>query len=107
LPFLKVSSHLSTAKGQFLKILSVAIAIGSSIQIALLVAPVLVLASYFIAPQPLNLVFSRGLLWAVFLTVLIGVMVAGDGRANWFKGVQLIMVYVIMAVMFYFLPNSQ
>ena len=86
--------------------LSVAIAIGSSIQIALFVAPVLVLASYFLAPQPLNLVFSRGLLWAVFLTVLIGIMVAGDGRANWFKGVQLITVYLIMAVMFYFLPGS-
>jgi len=87
--------------------LSVSIAIGSSIQIALFVAPVLVLASYFMAPQPLNLVFSRVLLGAVFLTVLIGVMVAGDGKANWFKGVQLITVYVIMAVMFYFLPSTQ
>ena len=70
-------------------------------------APVLVLASYCIAPQPLNLLFGRGLLGAVFLTVLIGVMVAGDGKANWFKGVQLITVYAIMAVMFYFLPSSQ
>ena len=87
--------------------LSVSIAIGSSIQIALFVAPVLVLASYFIAPQPLNLVFSRALLGTVFLTVLIGVMVAGDGKANWFKGVQLITVYVIMAIMFYFLPSSR
>jgi Ca2+:H+ antiporter len=87
--------------------LSVAIAIGSSIQIALFVAPVLVLVSYFIAPQPLNLVFSRGLLGTVFLTVLIGIMVAGDGKANWFKGVQLITVYVIMAIMFYFLPSSR
>jgi Ca2+:H+ antiporter len=86
--------------------LSISIAIGSSIQIALFVAPVLVLASYFIAPQPLNLVFHRSLLGAVFLTVLIGAMVAGDGKANWFKGVQLITVYVIMAVMFYFLPGS-
>jgi Ca2+:H+ antiporter len=87
--------------------LSVSIAIGSSIQIALFVAPVLVLASYFMAPHPLNLVFGRGLLGAVFLTVLISVMVAGDGKANWFKGVQLITVYVIMAIMFYFLPGSQ
>ena len=69
-------------------------------------APVLVLASYFLAPQPLNLVFSRGLLGAVFLTVLIGVMVAGDGKANWFKGVQLITNYIIMAAMFYFLPSA-
>ena len=86
--------------------LSVSIVIGSSIQMALFVAPVLVLASYFMAPQPLNLVFHRSLLGAVFFTVLIGVMVAGDGKANWFKGVQLITVYVIMAVMFYFLPGS-
>lgn len=87
--------------------LSVSIAIGSSIQIALFVAPVLVLASYFMAPQALDLVFGRGLLGAVFLTVLIGIMVAGDGKANWFKGVQLITVYILMAVMFYFLPGSQ
>jgi len=87
--------------------LSVSIAIGSSIQIALFVAPVLVLASYFMAPQPLNLVFNPTLLWTVFFTVLIGAMVAGDGRANWFKGVQLIAVYVIMAIMFYFLPGSK
>ena len=87
--------------------LSVSIAIGSSNQIALFVAPVLVLASYFLAPQPLNLVFNRALLGAVLLTVLIGAMVAGDGKANWFKGVQLITVYVIMAIMFYFLPGSQ
>jgi Ca2+:H+ antiporter len=86
--------------------LSVSIAIGSSIQIALFVAPVLVLASYFMAPQPLNLVFNRILLWVVFFTVLIGATVAGDGKANWFKGVQLITVYVIMAIMFYFLPGS-
>jgi Ca2+:H+ antiporter len=69
-------------------------------------APVSVLASYFIAPQPPNLVFGRGLSGAVFLTVLIGVMVAGDGKANWFRGVQLITVYVMVAVTFYFLPGS-
>ncbi|MBM4287228.1 MAG: calcium/proton exchanger [Deltaproteobacteria bacterium] len=86
--------------------LSVAIAIGSSVQIALFVAPVLVLASYFIAPEALNLDFGRGLLAAVFLTVMISAMVAGDGRANWFKGVQLITVYVLLGIMFYFLPGS-
>jgi Ca2+:H+ antiporter len=50
--------------------------------------------------------FSRVLLGAIFLTVLIGVMGAGDGKANWFKGVQSITVYVIIAVMFYFRPGS-
>ena len=81
--------------------LTVGIALGSSIQIALFVAPVLVLASYFIAPQPLELSFSRAEVGALFIAVLIGTVVAGDGRSNWYKGVQLITVYLIIALMFY------
>jgi Ca2+:H+ antiporter len=84
--------------------LTVGIALGSSIQIALFVAPVLVLVSYFVAPQPLALSFSRAEIGALFMAVLIGTIVAGDGRSNWYKGVQLITVYAIMALMFYFLP---
>lgn len=84
--------------------LCVGIALGSCIQIALFVAPVLVLASYFVAPQPLELSFSRPEIGALFMGVLIGALVAGDGRSNWFKGVQLIAVYLIIALMFYFLP---
>ena len=84
--------------------LTVGIAMGSSIQIALFVAPALVLLSYFIAPQPLELAFSRAEIGTLFLTVLIGAMVAGDGRSNWFKGVQLITVYAMIAILFYFLP---
>jgi len=84
--------------------LTVGIALGSSIQIALFVAPVLVLASYFVAPQPLALSFSRAEIGALFMAVLIGTIVAGDGRSNWFKGVQLVAVYAIVALMFYFLP---
>src|SRR5262245_3578916 len=84
--------------------LTVGIAMGSSIQIALFVAPVLVLASVFIAPQPLELSFSRAELGTLFLGVLIGSFVAGDGRSNWYKGVQLILVYVMIAILFYFLP---
>jgi Ca2+:H+ antiporter len=86
--------------------LTVGIAMGSSIQIALFVAPALVLASYFIAPQPLELAFSRAEIGTLFLTVLIGAMVAGDGRSNWFKGIQLITVYAMIAILFYFLPVS-
>ncbi len=85
--------------------LSVGIALGSCIQIALFVAPVLVLASYFIAPQPLELSFSRAEVGSLFLGVLIGTLVCGDGQSNWFKGVQLITVYVIMALIFYFMPE--
>jgi Ca2+:H+ antiporter len=84
--------------------LSVGIALGSSIQIALFVAPVLVLASYFIAPKPLELSFGRAEVGALFIAVLLGTIVCGDGRANWYKGVQLVTLYAIFALMFYFMP---
>jgi Ca2+:H+ antiporter len=84
--------------------LTVGIAMGSSIQIALFVAPVLVLSSGFIAPQPLELSFSRAEIGTLFLAVLIGAIVAGDGRSNWYKGVQLMLVYAMIAILFYFLP---
>jgi Ca2+:H+ antiporter len=84
--------------------LAVGIALGSCIQIALFVAPLLVLVSYVIAPQPLELSFGRAEIGALFMAVLIGAVVAGDGHSNWYKGVQLITVYAIMALMFYFLP---
>jgi len=85
--------------------LSIGIALGSSIQIALFVAPVLVLLSWVIAPQALTLAFHRAEIGALFLTVLIGTVVAGDGRANWFKGVQLIVVYLAIALLSYFVPQ--
>jgi Ca2+:H+ antiporter len=85
--------------------LSVGIALGSCIQIALFVAPLLVLASYFIAPQPLDLAFGRAEIGSLFMAVLIGAMVCGDGQSNWYKGVQLITVYAIIAMMFYLIPE--
>jgi Ca2+:H+ antiporter len=63
-----------------------------------------VLASYFIAPQPLDLAFNRAEIGARFIAVLIGGMVCGDGQSNWYKGVQLITVYAIIALMFYLIP---
>jgi len=87
--------------------LTVGIAMGSSIQIALFVAPALVLASVFIAPQPLELSFSRAEIGSLFLGVLIGAIVAGDGRSNWFKGAQLVLVYAMIAILFYFLPEAK
>ncbi|HET9385349.1 MAG TPA: calcium/proton exchanger [Gemmatimonadales bacterium] len=86
--------------------LSIGIALGSSIQIALFVAPVLVLLSWLIAPQPLTLAFHRAEIGALFLTVLIGTVVAGDGRANWYRGVQLIVVYLAIALLSYFVPQT-
>lgn len=85
--------------------LSVGIALGSCIQIALFVAPVLVLASYLIAPQPLDLAFNRAEIGSLFIAVLIGAMVCGDGQSNWYKGIQLVTVYAIIALMFYFIPE--
>jgi len=85
--------------------LSVGIALGSCIQIALFVAPILVLASYFIAPHPLELAFSRAEIGSLFMAVLIGALICGDGQSNWYKGVQLTTVYAIIALMFYLVPE--
>jgi len=85
--------------------LSVGIALGSCIQIALLVAPLLVFFSYVISPEPLSLTFGRAEIGSLFIAVLIGAMVAGDGQSNWYKGVQLIIVYAMIALMFYFIPD--
>lgn len=84
--------------------LSVGIALGSSMQIALFVAPVLVLVSPYIAPAPLELAFSRAELFLLFVSVLIGTLVCATGRANWFKGIQLIAMYAIMALALYLIP---
>jgi Ca2+:H+ antiporter len=84
--------------------LSVGIALGSCIQIALFIAPVLVLTSYFIAPAPLDLAFNRAEIGSLLIAVLIGAMVCGDGQSNWYKGIQLITIYAIIALMFYLIP---
>jgi Ca2+:H+ antiporter len=85
--------------------LSFGIAVGSSIQIALLVAPLLVILSRFIGPQPMDLAFTPAEVLAIFLSVLITGQVASDGETNWLEGVQLLAVYVILAIIFYFLPD--
>jgi Ca2+:H+ antiporter len=85
--------------------LALGIAFGSSIQIALFVAPFLVLISYVIAPQPLELSFNRAETGSLFMAVLLGAIVAGEGRSNWYKGVQLMTVYILIALMFYLLPE--
>jgi Ca2+:H+ antiporter len=86
--------------------LTVGIAIGSSIQIALFVAPVLVLSSYLVAPRPLNLMLGNAGAAIVFFPVLIQAMIAGDGHSNWFKGVQLLCVYALVALFCYYLPDQ-
>ena len=76
--------------------LSLSIAIGSSVQVALFVAPVLVLASLFLGPTPMDLAFAPGLVLMVLLSILIIGQIAGDGQSNWLKGVQLLAVYLIL-----------
>ncbi len=84
--------------------LSVGIAIGSSTQIALFAAPLLVFLSYAIGPTPMDLVFSLPEVLAVGLSVTVISLIAEDGESNWFEGVQLLAVYLVLATLFYFLP---
>jgi Ca2+:H+ antiporter len=84
--------------------LSLGIAMGSSVQIALFVAPFLVLLSYAVAPAPMDLIFSIGEILAVFLTVSICGNVMTRGQSNWFVGVLLLAVYMILGLAFYFVP---
>jgi Ca2+:H+ antiporter len=85
--------------------LSVGIALGSAMQVALFVAPVLVFASY-LRGEPMDLLFTTMEVVAVILAVLIARMVAEDGESNWIEGVMLLMVYVLLAVAFYYLPEG-
>src|SRR5262245_18082204 len=86
--------------------LSLSISIGSSVQVALFVAPVLVLASLFLGPAPMDLAFPAGLVLTVLLSVLITGQVAGDGRSDWLKGAQLLAVYLVLGLTFFFLPGA-
>jgi Ca2+:H+ antiporter len=82
--------------------LAVNIAIGSSAQIALFALPVVVLASFFIGPAPMALVFNGFELGALIIAVLIANHVTNEGESTWFEGVQLLAVYVVLALGFYF-----
>ncbi|MEZ5355433.1 MAG: calcium/proton exchanger [Bryobacteraceae bacterium] len=86
--------------------LSLGIAVGSSIQVALFVAPVLVVASHFMGPRPMDLVFTPAEVMATGLAVAIAGQVSRDGESNWFEGVQLLGVYLILGILFYFLPDG-
>jgi Ca2+:H+ antiporter len=89
-------NHMDTA---------LAIAVGSSTQIALFVAPVLLLLSYVIAPAPMDLHFSTFELVAIGIAVLSVSFIAHDGETHWMEGVQLLAVYAILALGFFFLPG--
>jgi Ca2+:H+ antiporter len=85
--------------------LAVGIALGSALQVALFVAPMLVFASY-LRETPMDLLFSTLEVVAVILAVLVARMVAEDGESNWLEGAMLLMVYAILGVAFFFLPGK-
>ena len=78
--------------------------LGSSIQIAIFVVPLLVLLSYLIAAQPMDLVFSRAEILAVMFAVFIVNQIAAESKSTWFGGVQLLLVYAIIGLSCYFIP---
>jgi len=82
--------------------LAVNIAIGSSAQIALFAAPVLVLLSFFIGPFPMALVFNGLELGAIVLAILIANQVTQEGESTWFEGLQLLAVYVVLGLVFFY-----
>jgi Ca2+:H+ antiporter len=84
--------------------LSVGIALGAASQIALFVAPVLVLVSYVIGPTPMDLQFWPGAVVMILIATLTAALVTNSGRSAWFVGVLVLMVYLIFAMTLYLLP---
>jgi len=99
----EMASAFSAARKNRLD-LSVGIALGSAAQIALFVAPVLVLASYIIGPSPMNLQFWPGAVVMMLIATLTATLVSSGGRAAWFSGVSILVVYLIFAITLYLLP---
>jgi Ca2+:H+ antiporter len=86
--------------------LTVGIAIGSSLQIALFVAPVLIFLSYLFG-RPMDLEFTVPEVVAVVVSVYILFQISGDGETNWIEGIQLLSLYVILGILFFYLPEPQ
>jgi Ca2+:H+ antiporter len=84
--------------------LSVGVALGSAAQIALFVAPVLVLVSYVIGPTPMDLQFWKGAVAMMLIATMTASMVTNTGRSAWFLGVLVVTVYVTFAMALYLLP---
>lgn len=84
--------------------LSVGIALGSASQIALFVAPVLVLLSYAIGPHPMDLQFWPGAVVMMLIATMTAALVTNSGRSAWFVGVLIVNVYLVFAISLYLLP---
>jgi Ca2+:H+ antiporter len=99
----EMASAFSAARKNRLD-LSVGIALGSAAQIALFVAPVLVLASYAIGPSPMTLQFWPGAVVMMLIATITASLISASGRAAWFSGVLVLGVYLIFAITLYLLP---
>ncbi len=99
----EIASVFSAARKNRLD-LSVGIALGSASQVALFVAPVLVLLSHFIGPTPMDLQFWPGAVVMILIATLTASLVTNSGRSAWFVGVLMLMVYLIFAMTLYLLP---
>jgi Ca2+:H+ antiporter len=86
--------------------LSVSIALGSAAQIALFVAPLLVILSYFIGPAPMNLQFWPGAIGMMLIATLAATLMTNGGRSAWFVGVMILMLYAIFAMTLFLLPPA-
>ena len=99
----EMASAFSAARKNRLD-LSVGIALGSASQIALFVAPVLVLLSYVLGPTPMSLQFWPGAVVMMFIATLTAAFITNGGRSAWFVGVLLLMVYLVFAMTLYLMP---
>jgi Ca2+:H+ antiporter len=84
--------------------LSISISFGSATQIALFVAPVLVLLSYVVGPEPMSLQFWPGAVIMIFIATFTAALVTGGGRSAWYLGVLMLMVYAIFALTMFLMP---
>ncbi|MEI6491184.1 MAG: calcium/proton exchanger [Verrucomicrobiota bacterium] len=99
----EMASAFSAARKNRLD-LSVGIALGSASQIALFVAPVLVLLSYVLGPSPMDLSFWPGAVVMMLIAALTASLVTSSGRSAWFVGVLVLMIYLVFAMTLYLLP---
>lgn len=87
--------------------LSIGIALGSAAQIALFVAPLLVLLSYFIGPEPMSLEFWPGAVAMILIATLTATLMTKGGRTAWFVGAMILMVYALFGLTLFLLPPAE
>jgi Ca2+:H+ antiporter len=101
----EMASAFSAARKDRLD-LSVGIGLGSAVQIALFVAPALVLASWFIGPEPMDLLFWPGAVVMMLVAMFTATFATNGGRSAWYVGVLSLMVYLVFAVTMYLMPPA-